>query len=107
MTHRIIIDDLGFIRCISNSRVPLHELGTVSKRRVSTITPMFAPKKQVFWLLRKIFGEQGRVAEFTRRWRGPWIVKIIATGEWSVFTRRESAIEWELMMLNGDVDKWL
>lgn len=107
MTHRILIDERGFIRCIHNPNVPLHELGTVTKRRVSTITPMFAPKKQAFWLLRKLFGEEGRVAAWTRTWRTTWLVRILKTGEWSVFTRREDCVAWELEKLNGDVDKWL
>lgn len=79
---------------------------TLSKRRVSTITPMWAPKKQAFWLLRKIFGDDGLVAAYTRTWNGPWLVRIIATGEWSVFNRREFAVDWEMEQLNGDAARW-
>lgn len=107
MTHRIIIDQRGFIRCIHNPKLPIHELGVVTKRRVSTITPMFAPKKQAFRFLRWLFGEDGKAAAWTRTWKGPWLCRILKTGEWSVFERRESAIEWEIERLRGDTEKWL
>lgn len=79
---------------------------TLSKRRVSTITPMFAPKRQLFWLLRWLFGEEGRAAAWTRKWKGPWIVRILATKEWSVFFKRNDCIAWELEKLNGDLANW-
>lgn len=96
----------GTIQTIGNPPFNL-PTRTVSKRRVSTITPMFVPKKFFFQWLRKLFGEDRRVAEFTRRWSGPWIVRILATGEWSVFFKRADCVEWEMMKLNGDIDKWL
>lgn len=101
-----IILSNGTIKTIGR---PPFELPTtiLSKRRVSTITPVFFPQKQAFRFLRWVFGEEGRVARFTRTWSGPWIVKILATGEWSVFFKRQAAIDWELEQLYGDIDKWL
>lgn len=90
-----IILSNGTIKTIGK---PPFDLPTVTlhKRRVSTITPMFAPKRQLFFLLRWLFGEEGRAAEFTRRWRGPWRVDVLACGARSVFMRRESAVQWEM-----------
>jgi hypothetical protein len=49
-----------------------------------------------FWILRKLFGERGRVAAWTRTWRCAWLVKVIRCGEWSVFHLRSDAVKWEL-----------
>lgn len=100
-----IILSNGTIKTIGR---PPFELPTtiLSKRRVSTITPVFFPQKHAFRFLRRVFGEDGMVAAWTRRWSGPWIVKILATGEWSVFFKRNDCIAWELEKLNGDLANW-
>lgn len=96
MTHRIIIDERGFLRCVHNDRLPLHELGTVKLTRLSHITPLFLPKRAVFRLLRFLFGDAGRVARWTRTWRCVWKVKMVRCGEWSFFFDRPRAVQWEL-----------
>lgn len=102
ITHRVIIDDKGMIRCLHNNALPLHELGTLTTTRLSTITPIGSFKLAAFRLLRWLFGERGRVAEFTRKWKGPWYVEIIATGEWSVFLKRSDAVAWEIERINSN-----
>lgn len=72
------------------------------KRRLSTITPWLAPiKGPAFRILRLVFGDDGRVAAWTRTWRGPWIVRILATGEWTVREKRADCIDWEIEQLSG------
>ncbi len=106
MKRTIILKHNGEIKFVGSPPFDL-PLKNIRKKRVSTITPMFTPKAQAFWLLRKIFGEDGRVAAWTRRWRGPWRVRILATGDWSVFDLRDDAVRWELEKLNEEaVDSW-
>lgn len=74
----------------------------VKRRRLSHVTPAFAPiRLPLFKLLRRVFGDRGRVAAWTRTWRGPWKVKIVATGEWSLFEKRSDAIAWEMEQVQG------
>jgi hypothetical protein len=70
-------------------------LGTMRKRRVSIIEPLWEPKRTLFRLLRHAFGDEGKVAAYTRTWRGPWKCRILATGAWSVFEYRSNALRWE------------
>lgn len=69
---------------------------TIRRRRVSTIQPVNRLKRFAFLLARRCFGEQGRVAAFTRRWSGPWRCVILATGQTETFQHRADAIRWEL-----------
>lgn len=94
-THRLIVDDKGYLRCIHNPALPLHELGKVKTTRIGRIVPLFYPKRMLFNLLRRCFGERGRVAAFTRRWKCTWKVEMIRCGAWSVFEKRCSAEVWE------------
>lgn len=71
----------------------------VERKRLSTIEPFDTVKRDAFRLLRFMFGEQGRVAAWTRKWRGLWLVTILETGEWSVFRKRANAVRWELEKL--------
>lgn len=98
MTHRVIIDANGFVRCIYNPDVPLHELGHVTLRRLSHIRPAHThrTKRWAFRVLRSLFGDRGRVAQWTRRWRCLWTVEVIACHAYVVFERREDAVRWEL-----------
>ena len=54
-----------------------------------------------FKFLRRIFGEAGRVADWTRTWAGPWRCVILATGQSAVFESREEAICWEIEVLTA------
>ncbi len=78
--------------------IPITVLKT---RRVSHILPMNKPKRAAFRILRKVFGERGKVAAWTRTWSGPWQAIIIATGETYASDSRQNCIEWELETLNG------
>lgn len=110
MTHfNIIITHNGEIKTVGKPPFNL-PTKTLCKRRLSTITPVMALNPftaTAFKVLRKVFGDDGRVAAWTRTWRCYWKVTILSTGEWSIFRNREDCIAWELEKLNGDVDKWL
>lgn len=57
-------------------------LGTVSaEQRGGHVYPKSAVKRAAFKALRRVFGGKGAVADWTRRWSGPWIVRIVATGD--------------------------
>ncbi|HXJ55423.1 MAG TPA: hypothetical protein VNU68_02050 [Verrucomicrobiae bacterium] len=71
------------------------------RRRVSTIQPTVWWKRTAFLFLRRVCGERGRVAAFTRRWKGPWKAVILATGQSAVFDSRQAAIDWEYQVLTG------
>jgi hypothetical protein len=75
-------------------------LGKTVRRRVSTIQPLCLWKRLAFLFLRRVCGEQGRVAAFTRKWSGPWTARILATGQTHTFNTRARAIAWEIEVLN-------
>lgn len=80
---------------------PFIPVVNVRKHRLSHITPAFHPiKTPLFKLLRRLFGDEGRVAAWTRRWRCLWFVKMVRCGEWSVFRDRSNAVHWERQHLN-------
>ncbi len=105
-TELINVAEDGSIEWIGD-KCPLDlPLGKIRRRRVSTIRPAHNGKRMVFQILRTVFGEQGRVAAFTRRWNGPWIATILSTGETAVFENRQAAIDWELEILRGPNFEW-
>ena len=87
-------------------------LGTPLKRRASHVWPVHPVKQCAFRLLRSLFGERGPVAEWCRRWRGPWEVRFVDP----VNPRRKGAvvfshksrrvcIDWEIKELNQRLAK--
>lgn len=50
--------------------------GVVQKRRASHILPAVRWKCAAFLFLRWAFAETGRVSDWTRTWRGPWMVDL-------------------------------
>jgi hypothetical protein len=87
-----------FIEGTSSLNLPL---GNGRRIRLSHIRPEKFWKKAAFVLLRKVFGDRGNIAFWTRKWSGPWRATIISTGQAEVFETREEAIIWELDQLNG------
>ncbi len=77
------------------------ELAAPVRRRFSEIIPTLGALRVVFRWLRDRFGEEGKVAAFTRRWPCEWEA-IILTGP-SRGTRRRSRdreflLHWERQM---------
>ena len=95
----LTIDPTGNASYLGEVAVDLSELGPVTRRRVSHILPVNPIKRGAFRALRLVFGERGRVAAWTRRWRGPWRAEIIATGQRRYHMSRRVLIAWEQAVL--------
>ncbi|MDE2100942.1 MAG: hypothetical protein KGL39_27090 [Patescibacteria group bacterium] len=81
------------------------EFGQVETRRASHILPCRRVKRIAFRLLRAVFGERGRTAEWTRSWRGPWQVSWAHTPGTPVFSHpsRRVCVEWEQYVLSQNM----
>lgn len=94
----------GTLDTIYTDKLELSQFGPVTKTRASHIRPLLPPLMVAFCLLRGLFGDNGRVAAWTRTWRGPWRVTICRAGappaaSFTAPTRAE-CIEWEINQLN-------
>lgn len=69
--------------------------GEVTRKRASSVVPVNRFKRAGFLGLRCLFGERGRVAEWTRTWTGPWTGRILATGETFTAQSRRVVLKWE------------
>ena len=64
------------------------EMGTILTRRASHVLPSKFWKRQAFRILRTLTPDTGRVAAWTRTWKGPWLVDtkpvggVVLTGRW-------------------------
>lgn len=77
---------------------PMFPMGKPVTRRFSEIVPTFPPLLILFRLLRLLFGEKGRVAEWTRHWPCQWRATILMGrhhGQTTTDRRRATLIEWE------------
>ncbi|MGN6556204.1 MAG: hypothetical protein ACTHLW_21040 [Verrucomicrobiota bacterium] len=90
--------------------VDAEQLGMVKRTRASHIWPAHPVKRAAFRILRRLFGESGRVATWLRQWRGPWEVRFvdplaprrIGAVVFSHISRRV-CVAWEIEQLNGKV----
>lgn len=73
-------------------------LGVANRFRASHVEPVRYPARWMFRLLRAVFGEDGRVAEWTRHWTCQWRVDLSPSGgpELGPFVSRPAAIAAEL-----------
>jgi hypothetical protein len=100
-TISLIIDSAGTITMLPEKELDLRAFCTdLSYRRVSHIWPVHPVKRIAFRLLRALFGERGRVAQWTRQWQGPWQAIIIDTGETFVHQSRRVCLDWEHEVIN-------
>lgn len=69
-----------------------------TKQRFSEIVPTDPLRCLAFRILRKLFGETGRVSDWTRSWRCLWTGRIL-TGRWRgsefISPFRAAVLEWE------------
>jgi hypothetical protein len=100
-TQTIFIEPDGSVSFLGDTCPIDLPLGNPIRRRVSVIHPVSPLKKVAFLFFRLVAGETGRVADWTRRWSGPWRATILATGQSAVFERRQAAIDWEMEILTG------
>ena len=88
----------GEVQFLGECPVDLPLMNAV-RRRVSTICPVRVDKRLAFRALRTVFGDEGRVAAFTRKWKGTWRATILATGQTQTFNTRARAVAWEIGVL--------
>ncbi len=72
-------------------------------KRASHVEPVNILMRVAFKTLRKVFGEYGKVSDFTRMWPCRWRVNLSPVGGPVVpvdFASRDSAIEFEIDWLN-------
>ena len=98
---KIVIDTNGEARTIATPEVASLGLGSGKKRRASYIEPAYRPLRWLFRRLRKLFGDNGRVAAFTRRWPCLWLVDLTPSAGPIVgsFRDRSKAIAFEVRWL--------
>lgn len=93
MKHQLLIKRDGTIQWLTPP--PFTIPGPRFKKRFSTITPVNPVLHFAFWILRLCFGEKGRVAAWTRRWRVLWRMKVLSTGYTELGRDRAALIERE------------
>ena len=81
----------------------LSELGSGAPIRASHVLPASRGMRIAFLLLRRVVGERGSIAEWSRGWSGPWTVRWAATPDKVEFEHpsRKVCIQWERMQLNN------
>ena len=98
----VSISEEGVCRFLVNESTESFLTDTSVIRRASHVEPVWEPARVLFHLLRRFFGEKGRVAAFTRTWPCLWQVNMapiggpVLSGEWR---NRESAIDAEIRYL--------
>lgn len=96
-TILIINREKGTIEFLTPPPAPLR-IEQLHKERYSEIVPTNPVKRWVFRFLRWVFGEEGRVSEWTRRWRCLWTAEILIgehKGERFTHLMRAKCVEWE------------
>ncbi len=95
----------GTVHCVADPTIDLEELGEVTLRRASHVLPLSPPLQFVFKGLRALFGEKGRVANWTRSWKCHWVVDLSPSGGpyLGPFTDRSKAIADEVMWLEEHI----
>lgn len=72
--------------------------GATTRRRFSEIVPVNPALRVLFRVLRWVFGEEGRVAEWTRTWRCRWEAMILRGPMCGTRKRspyRQELLHWE------------
>lgn len=97
---KYIIKEGGDICCVGDD---LLSLGPVEQQRASHILPVNPVKRAAFRLLRLMFGERGKVAAWTRTWRGPWQGIIIGSKRSFIHPSRRVVLAWERDVLERNL----
>ncbi len=100
---RIRIHRDGRLEALDTSEIIPLVAGGVTRRRASRVEPRALPWRVLFRLLRGVFGEDGRVAAWTRTWRVWWRVDLRLSGGPLILDRfypRANALRFEVEYLN-------
>lgn len=74
----------------------------IGRRRASHIVPAGLGKRLAFRFLRMVCGERGRIAEWSRTWRGPWLGIIVGSKRRFVHASRRVVLAWEKEVLESE-----
>src|SRR5690349_24541289 len=99
MENHIYIDSSGAIRSVGDVPHDLEQIGTVVRKRASSIVPLNRWHRLWFLVLRSCFGERGIVAEWTRSWDCVWLCTIYETGQQCINPSRRAVLQWERAQL--------
>lgn len=97
MKHQLRIRRDGFIEFLTAPPIPL-KLEKQTRVRYSEITPLNPWLCIAFRLIRFLFGENGRVSDWTRGWQCIWMAHILMgehKDEAQVSQYRDALITWE------------
>ena len=104
----VVIRDNGSAVCLDNATTQCFKtMGKVTTRRASHVVPINYRLRQLFNLLRNVFGEKGWMAEFTRMWKCQWLVDLRPVGGpimFGPFHNRQHAIDEEIRWLNQNLE---
>ena len=100
MNHKVILKPDGDLEFIGDDPLGL-PLENVRRVRLSHILPVDPVKRATFRLLRFLFGDEGRVANWTRTWHGPCTCAIVSGGPRFVGATRAICVEWERSVLEN------
>ena len=98
-----IIDEQGDLTYLMDDAVKTMFEGEGEVRRASHVEPDSLAFRIAFHLLRRIFGDKGRMSDLTRKWPCLWRVNtkptagVILPGRWH---NRQEAIDAEIVYLN-------
>lgn len=100
MKHVIQIRRDGTIVSLSNLEVTLD--GPVTTTRASHVEPFRLIPRLAFRLIRRVFGETGAAANWTREWNVLWRVRFPGSSGWAYGpASRSRCIAWEVETLSS------
>ena len=98
----VSIDASGTARFLVNSDSAGLLTLDCTVKRASRVEPVSFTLRACFYLLRVLFGETGKVSDFTRNWPCKWRVNLAPVGGPVMpvdFAKRSTAIEYEIAWL--------
>jgi len=104
----VLIDGKRIIALESEHTQFLRSFGEPTIRRASHVEPCNPALRFAFHLLRSLFGEHSKVADFTRQWPCLWRINMAPTGGPilpDVYRERAQAIAAEIQYFNEHISE--
>lgn len=80
---------------LDESTRPLTALGHATIERASHVVPTGFWQRMAFKVLRRLFGDDGKAAAFTRGWRCSWYADMVGGERLGPYATREAALAAE------------
>lgn len=103
----VVVRDNGSVVCLDTKDTQcFRDMGNVTTRRASHVVPIDNKLRAIFYFLRKLFGEKGWMAEFTRLWPCRWLIDLRPVGGpiMAPYRNRKNAIRAEVRWLNEHLE---